>query len=348
MLFRSYKYSLKLNHRQQHIFNNLLRYINVTYKFISPHLQSNDNLSLNQLRSITKPMFDKYHFTPLFTDFIFPQILTNLQTDSSYLEACFPLSFKNFSYSEKSNLISLPFCKDIKLSHYRKLPSKIYKAELYYKNKKWYINLLVSKKEPDMKTSNLKVIGIDVGLKSFAFLSNGKSVENPRFYEEMREKISIEQKKLANKNKGSKNWERQKEKINGLYAKVHRQRMDFLHKFTHYLTETYDVIGIENINIQDLQRKKHLRNSLSDVSWGEFIELLRYKCEEKGKHLIYVERFYPSSQLCSNCGNRRFMPVHIRTYCCSKCKNEIDRDYNASLNIENRAKDIYLRKYHTV
>lgn len=348
MIFRSYKYFLKLNKRQTVVFNNLLKYIDITYKHLSPHLLTDELLSINQIRMITAPMFQKYHFTPLFTELIFPQILKNLQTKSTHFEASFPLTFKQTIYNANHNTISLPFCKDIALSHYRKLPSKVIKIILYYKNKKWYVDLLVSLNPAQKKHSNLKSIGIDVGLKSFAFLSNGKSIENPRFFGEMKEKISIEQKKLTNKKIGSKSWLKQKARVNQLYTKIHSQRMDFLHKITHYLTEHYDVIGLEHINIQDLQRKKHLRNSLSDVSWGEFIELLKYKCEEKGKHLVQVERFYPSSQLCSKCGNKHFMPVHIRTYSCSHCSNEVDRDYNASLNIESRAKQIYLNSIHPV
>ena len=348
MLFRSYKFSLKLNARQEFIFQNLLKHITNTYTFLSPHLGSDNRLSSTQLRALTVPMFERHSFTPLFTELILPQILTNLQKKSEYLEASFPLSFKQFSYNPLKNELSLPFCKNIRLSHYRNLPSKIHKVELYYKNKKWYINFLVSKKTAQKKNSNLKTIGIDVGLKTFASLSNGKSVKNPRFYEVMKEKIYIEQHNLSTKQRGSNSWKKQKERVNCLYSKLHRQRIDFLHKLTHYLTDTYDVIGIENINIQDLQKKKHLRNSLSDVSWGEFAEMLRYKCEEKGKHLILVERFYPSSQLCSKCGNKRWMPVHIRTYKCAQCSSEIDRDYNAALNIENRAKQLYLRTFHTV
>lgn len=348
MLFRSYKFLLKLNSNQEIIFNKLLKHINKAYTLLSPHLASDNRITAAQLRSLINPMFEKHSFTPLFTELIFPQILNNLQKESGYLEASFPLSFKQFSYNPFKNEVSLPFCKNIRLSHFRKLPSKIHKVELYNKNKKWYINFLVSKKPAQKKTSDLKTIGIDVGLKTFASLSNGKSVKNPRFYEQMKEKIYIEQHKLSTKQQGSNSWMKQKEKVNQLYSRLHRQRIDFLHKFTHYLTNTYDVIGIENINIQDLQKKKHLRNSLSDVSWGEFADMLRYKCEEKGKHLILVERFYPSSQLCSKCGNKRWMPVHIRTYKCTRCSNEIDRDYNAALNIENRAKQLYLNLFHTV
>lgn len=342
MLFRSYKFSLKLNNKQEVVFKNLLKYSYVTYQQISPHMDPETPLSINQLRSITTPLFEKYSFTPLFTEILFPQILTNLQKKSAYFETIFPFTFKQFTYNKNNNQISLSFCKNIQLSHYRKLPSKIYKVELYYKNKKWYINLLVSKKEPKKRTEHLRTIGVDVGLKSFAFLSNGKSIENPRFYDEMKEKLSIEQHKLSKKQKGSKKWLEQKKKVNRLYTKLHRQRLDFLHKFTHYLTENFDVIGIENIHIRDLQQKRHLRNSLSDVSWGEFMEMLAYKCEEKGKHLVFVERFFPSSQICSSCGSRKWMPVHIRTYSCSNCNVEQDRDFNASLNIENRAKQIYL------
>lgn len=346
MLFRSYRYCLKLNKEQEKTFRNLLKYVFVVYRELSPHFEREKHLTIEQLRTFSAPLFEKYAFSPLFTETIYPQILVNLKEKNAHLGDAFPLSFKEFSYNRYWNTVSLPFCKDIRLSHKRALPSKIYKVDLYFKNKKWFVNLLVAKKGASPKEKELKVVGIDVGLKEFATLSNGEIIENPRFYEQLKTKISIEQKKLSKKKINSRNWLEQKEKISNLYSKLHRQRIDFLHKLTHRLSEQYDVIGLESINIRDLQKKKHLRNSLSDVSWGEFMELLKYKCEEKGKRLIFVERYFPSSQLCSECGNRQFMPVHLRTYSCSRCKCEIDRDYNASINIENRTKEIYLNKYH--
>lgn len=346
MLFRSYKFGLKLTKQQQITFSNLNKYIFLTFNHLSPVLTENPRLSLPQLRNHTAPLFENHSFTPLFTEIIFPQVLNNLQKNALYFECSYPISFKKFSFDNNSNTVSLPFCKNIKLSHRRDMPGRILKVDLYFKKKKWYINFLISKEMPKKIKENLKPIGIDVGLKSFAFLSNGKVIKNPRFYEELREKISKEQRILSTKKRNSKNWNKQKEKINKLYSKLHNQRIDFLHKLTSYLTNNYDVIGIESIHIKELQQKKHLRNSLSDVSWGEFIEMLRYKCEEKGKHLISVERFYPSSQLCSTCGNRKVMPVHIRTYSCTKCGSKVDRDFNASLNIEQRAKHLYLANLH--
>lgn len=342
MLFRSYKYQLKLNTKQQIIFNNLLKYVQLSYKTLYPLFKDNKKPSINLLRTTTSPLFEKYQFSQLFTEIIFPQLITNIQKDPHKFESIFPIKFKTFSFDKRLNTLSLPFCKDIRVSHQRDLPSKIFNVEIFYKNKKWYVNFLVSKKQKNKKQTDLSSIGIDVGLKQFAFLSNGQTVSNPRFYDKLKERISFEQKKLSKKQKGSNRWKYQKTKVNKLYTKLYRQRLDFLHKVTSYLTEKYDVIGIESINIRDLQKKKHLRNSLSDVSWGEFISMLQYKCDEKGKHLIGVERFFPSSQICSNCGNKRWMPVHIRTYSCMSCGVETDRDFNAALNIENRAKQIFL------
>ncbi|WP_088363583.1 RNA-guided endonuclease InsQ/TnpB family protein [Bacillus cereus] len=342
MLFRSYKYQLKLSTSQQKIFDILYKYMQVSYKTLYPLFKDNKKPSINLLRTTTTPLFEKYQFSQLYTDIIFPQLISNIQKNPDKFESIFPIKFKTFLYDKQLNILSLPFCQNIKISHQRELPSKIYNVEIFNKNKKWYVNFLVAKKQKNKKQSDLRSIGIDVGLKQFAFLSSGQIVSNPRFYDKIKEKISLEQKKLSKKQKGSNRWKYQKTKINKLYTKLYRQRSDFLHKLTNYLTEKYDVIGIESINIRDLQKKKHLRNSLADASWGEFITILQYKCDEKGKHLIGVERFFPSSQLCSNCGNKKWMPVHIRTYSCMNCGTETDRDFNAALNIENRAKQIFL------
>ena len=121
---------------------------------------------------------------------------------------------------------------------------------------------------------------------------------------------------------------------------IYHARMNFLHKTSAYVVSNYDVIGIEKLSIQTLVQNKRLSKSILDASWGTFIELLKYKAKEQSKQVIEVGRFYPSTQLCSKCGNKQWMPLHLRIYACKSCGYEVDRDYNASKNIENKAREL--------
>lgn len=243
------------------------------------------------------------------------------------------------------NYISIPNIERIRYLNTRKeFSDKIKTLHIYKQRNQWYISMLISKKIEKQKPSkNKKIIGIDVGLKEFAFLSSGQKIPNPRFYRKLEEKLIWEQKKLNRKKYQSNAWYKQREKVQKIHHKIHNSRMNFLHKLTTLIVSNYDIIGVEKLSIRSMVKNKRLSKSILDASWGTFIELLKYKAKENDKELIEVSRFYPSSQLCSNCGNKQLMPVHLRTYMCKNCNTEIDRDYNASKNIEKKAEGIFLK-----
>ena len=125
--------------------------------------------------------------------------------------------------------------------------------------------------------------------------------------------------------------------MQNIHSKIANDRKDFLHKLSTQIVNNHDVIGVEDLNIKGMVRNHRLAKSIADAGWSMFNNFLEYKCLWQSKTFQKVERFYPSSQLCSECGSKQIMPLHLRTYVCKDCGTNIDRDFNASKNIELRA-----------
>ncbi|MBE6042028.1 MAG: transposase, partial [Clostridiales bacterium] len=147
------------------------------------------------------------------------------------------------------------------------------------------------------------------------------------------EKLAREQRKLSHCEKGSRNYAKQKLKVAVIHEKVRNQRKDFLHKMSRRLAEGYDVIGVEDIDMRAMSRSLHFGKSVSDNGFGMMRTMLAYKLEERGKELVKVDRFYPSSKRCSRCGRiKETLALSDRIYHC-ECGCELDRDVNAAINI---------------
>lgn len=199
---------------------------------------------------------------------------------------------------------------------------------------KYHISILVETEIQKLPASDMRV-GIDVGIKDFAVLSNGEAYKNPKHLRKSEKRLAKLQRDLSRKQIGSSNRNKARIKVAKLHEKIANQRMDFLHKKSTEIIRKNQAIVIEDLKVKNLMKNHNLAKSIAEVSWSRFREMLDYKSRWYGRELIIAPPDYPSSQLCSDCGNRSSQTKDLacRVYICPECGLEIDRDYNASLNL---------------
>ena len=186
-----------------------------------------------------------------------------------------------------------------------------------------------------------KMVGIDLGLKSFATLSGSIVIDNIKFFREKQSEIVKIQRHLSRKKKGSNRYRKNKLRIARLHNKIANKRNYFLHSVTTYLADNYDVICIEDLNVSGMLSNHKLAKAISDTSFYQFRSMLEYKCNWYGKELVVIDRFYPSSKTCSKCGwKKEDLTLSDRVFKCENCGMEIDRDLNAAINIKRVGVDI--------
>jgi len=196
--------------------------------------------------------------------------------------------FKIIRTGKRLDKLHLSKIGDIPIRIHREIEGKIKQVIIKrYRSGKWFALICVEKEKKQLPKTN-KVVGIDVGIRFFLTDSEGRQIENPRFYEKTLKRIKIEQKRLSRKKKGSKNWEKQRRKLAKAYEKLVNQRNDFLHKLSRFYVDNYDVICVENLNIRNMVRNHNLAQKILDASWGKFIAMLSYKAERAGRRVIKV------------------------------------------------------------
>lgn len=182
-----------------------------------------------------------------------------------------------------------------------------------------------------------KIYGIDLGLKHFAVVTDGEKVskyENPKHLTKHEKNLKRKQKKLARKIKGSKSRNRYRKVVAKVYERVSNSRQDFLHKLSYKLASDSQAVIIENLHVKGMVHNHNLAKAISDCGWGMFINFLAYKLKRKGRKLVEINRWFPSSKLCSNCFHQMSeMPLDVRKWICPHCKTHHDRDGNAATNI---------------
>ena len=196
----------------------------------------------------------------------------------------------------------------------------------------WYISFKYEAPPPQMEKTG-DVVGVDLGIHHLATCSDGKVFENPKPYRKARKRLARLQRRLSRKQKGSANRKKAVTQLARAHKRVADIRQDILHKLTTYLAKKYRVVVIEDLQVKNLLKNHKLAGALSDCGFYEFRRQLEYKARLYSCQLVVVDRFYPSSQLCSRCGHRQKMPLQERRFRCEKCGLEIDRDLNAALNL---------------
>jgi len=250
---------------------------------------------------------------------------------------------QNVSVFFDEKLVFLPkFKEGIKCVFHRGFYGKIRNATVSRtKTNKYYVSIIVEI-EDDLvcdisePTTNNSV-GIDLGIKDFAILSDGTKVENPDI-KKFNKRIEKLHRNLSRKKKGSKNRDKARLKLARLYEKVDNIKTDFLHKLSHKIINKnhVDYIFMEDLNVSGMLKNHKLARSIASASWYKFYTFLQYKAERNGKRIIKIGRFEPSSKLCSVCGYKnKELTLKDRTWLCPECGTIHDRDVNAAVNIRN-------------
>ncbi|XCA83478.1 IS200/IS605 family element RNA-guided endonuclease TnpB [Exiguobacterium mexicanum] len=250
------------------------------------------------------------------------------------------------------NRLKLPKLKWVRFANSKQVEGRILNATIRRNaSGKYFVSLLVEQEIDELPKTG-STVGVDVGLKHFAVLSDGTVFQNDRYFRSLEEKLAREQRKLSrrrlialNKNiklSEAKNYQKQKRKVARIHEKIANKRTDFLHKVSTEIVKNHDVIGIETLQVKHMQQDRKLSKAISDVSWSAFFRMLAYKADWYGKTVVKVGKAFASSQLCSSCGHRHKDVKHLglRKWTCPGCGTHHDRDVNAGLNLKREAERI--------
>ncbi|WP_250125186.1 transposase [Chroococcidiopsis sp. CCMEE 29] len=198
---------------------------------------------------------------------------------------------------------------------------------------RWTVSLLMDVEiEPLPESANQ--IGVDLGVTSLVALSTGEKVANPKGFEAKRRKLRKAHKGLSRKQKGSNNRYKARLKVAKVHQEIGDTRKDFLHKLTTQLVRENQTIAVEDLGVKNMVKNRNLALSVFDASWGELVRQLEYKCDWYGRNFVKIDRWFPSSKRCAECGHIvEKLPLNIREWNCPKCGTHHDRDVNAAKNI---------------
>lgn len=236
----------------------------------------------------------------------------------------------------KNNKLYLQNIGEIKIKWHRQIQSRIKTLYITKKNDRYYVCFFVEVK-PNLLPKTGKEIGIDVGLESFLVTSNELYIDPPQYFRKAQIKLKKRQQRLSRRKKGSTRRAKSKYIVAKTHEHTANQRRDFHHKIAKIIVEENDIIVVEKLKIRNMVKNHHLAKSIADAGWGQFIQILKNKAEEAGKKVIEVDP-KGTSQICSICGETVKKDLSIRINSCPYCSSVLNRDYNASLNILNKAR----------
>ncbi len=199
---------------------------------------------------------------------------------------------------------------------------------------RWFIAIQVEVADPTLPRTGVGIVGVDLGLKAFATLSTGETIEAPKPLKAAQKRLRRAQRVLARRVKGSKRRAKAKVRVARIHRRVRDIRNDFLHKLSTRLVRENQVVAVEDLAVKNMVKNRKLARAISDAGWSEFFRQVRYKSLRYGTQNPTVDRFYPSSKACSGCGNvKASLSLSERTYRCDECGAVKDREWNAAINI---------------
>jgi putative transposase len=265
-----------------------------------------------------------------------PKFKKKGQKDSFYLEGSIHL---------KGNRIKLPRFGWVKCSEMLPQGVVVKNVTVSRQAEHWFVSFKMPHRKAIQKIDNQAIIGVDLGIKTLATLSDGQTIANLRPYRQHKRKLRLAQRQASKKYiKGknnpnqSKNYQKAQAKVAKIHYKIACIRKDTLHQVTTQLAQNHSEVVIEDLNVKGMSRNHKLSSSILDGGFYEFRRQLTYKCDWYGSKLTVVDRFYPSSKTCSGCSKvKKELALKERVYCCEHCGLEIDRDLNAAINLKKKA-----------
>jgi len=200
---------------------------------------------------------------------------------------------------------------------------------------RWYVSVAVDTDEKIERLLDAGTTGIDLGVKTLATFSDGTVFETKRFYKLAEKRLARAQRRLAKKVKGSNNRAKTKLKLAKIHRKVRLARKDYLHQVSHFATTRYTTVVLEDLNVSGMVKNRRLAKAVSNMGFYTFRTMVENKAKMTDTKVVFADRFYPSSKLCSNCGHKKdILKLSERVYKCESCGFEKDRDLNAAINLE--------------
>tara|TARA_Y100000310_G_scaffold344994_1_gene461018 strand:- start:3460 stop:4617 length:1158 start_codon:yes stop_codon:yes gene_type:complete len=264
------------------------------------------------------------------------------KSENRFRSFCYPQH--GFKILNDGSHIKLSKIGDIKLRYSRPTEGKIKTCIVLKDVDQWFIIIACEQDEYNV-ASNKPTIGIDVGIKQLATLSDGNIIGNPKHLIKSQKKLARQQRWLSRKKKGSKNRNKQRIKVAKVHRKIRRQRDDFLHKTSHYLSNNYGTIVFEELNIGGMLKNHCLAKAISDASWYKLMQLTTYKAAKAGSVVEFVDATN-TTQNCSSCGKKVKKELKDRIHNCPHCGLVMCRDLNAAKNIKSRAGSVRTNNAH--
>ena len=310
------------------------------YKKDFPWLKEVDSLALANVQLHLEAAFARF-FEPGKNRY--PRFKSKHRSRKSYTT-----NVVNGNITLEDGRLRLPKAGTVRIRQHRRIPEGYVLKSVTVSMEpsgKYYASLLYEypareNQTPRADREDAKALGIDFAMRGMAVFSDGSRAEYPGYYRLAQERLARDQRRLSKRKKGSRNYEKQKRRVALRHEKIRNQRKDYLHKLSRDLADRYDVIAVEDIDMQAMSRSLHFGKSVADNSFGAFRTMLAYKLEEQGKSFVKVGRFFPSSKMCSRCGNvKKELRLDERVYRCS-CGLCMDRDLNAAVNIREEGRRI--------
>lgn len=295
-------------------------------------LKEVDSLALANAQMNLQKAYDNFFRSPKTG---FPKFKSKHKNRKSYTTNCV-----NGNISIENGCIKLPKIGLVKLKQHRQIPNDYRLKSVTVSQSpsgKYYVSVLFEYESQVQEQPLHSFLGLDFSMHELYKDSDGNEPAYPRYYRQAEKHLHREQRKLSKMQKGSKNRDKQRIKVAKLHEKAANQRKDFLHKQSRQITNAYDCVCVEDLDMKAMSQALNFGKSVSDNGWGMFVTFLKYKLEEQGKQLVKVDKFYASSQTCSVCGykNAAIKNIAIRAWDCPGCGVHHDRDINAAINIKN-------------